>query len=599
MLNDAFPVGDVTVRVRNTEISSVSEPNGDFTLDLPVSDIERTVVLDIIGDAVVEKGIEITVPAEAELIIVDTKVGARTLPITFNLETGGELKNEGGATGTSVSLPANALQFADGTIATGDAQVSITEIDIDDLDGASAWAPRLIGLEEGMTEPTVLESFGMADFRFSQDGRELNLRPGVEATLKMHILSPYFVSDEGGSAEVVEIVEGYTIPLWHYDTEDLIWKEEGAAIVIADEESASGVSWSGQVSHFSTWNGDKSTSYAWVTVNVNVVDQNGRSVDGLDATSWTLHGTSMTPSTNQVQIRSYSSVRINLAGVRPVTYYSTNFSVSNVVVNKVGAVSPALPSLQTVTFSAGNTGNRTLTFTVTVDLGPKDMTANVNLVAVNEQDQAIDNITIVRYRATANSIGTSWSNSANLTPASTALSVQGNTKAAVDFGQSVTTQVSVDNIVITDAVSGDIVSYPGPQTRLFKTYEGDNTLTFKIVIKTTPTELMANLNIKLVDFQGQPLNNVDLLSFRVTTQASGSSTAQTQQTLTSASSQLSVQGNTQLLMNMGKTVTTDITIDNIVIEEPYRVFADPDPQSIVFKTFEDNTVTFEVVAIPQ
>jgi hypothetical protein len=38
------------------------------------------------------------------------------------------------------------------------------------------------------------------------------------------------------------------------------------------------------------------------------------------------------------------------------------------------------------------------------------------------------------------------------------------------------------------------------------------------------------------------------------------------------SGQMSVQGNTRLLMNMGRTATTEVSFSNIVIEEPYRVF---------------------------
>jgi hypothetical protein len=243
------------------------------------------------------------------------------------------------------------------------------------------------------------------------------------------------------------------------------------------------------------------------------------------------------------------------------------------------------------------------------------MIANVKLIAVNELGQTLDNVTIERYRATANSVGTSWTNSANLTPASTELRVQGNTQTAVNIGVAVATRVSVDNIVISNAVSDDIISYPGAQTRLFKTYEfvsrpsvrrdlliddeEGNTLTFKIVIKTTPTVLTGDINVILVDFQDQEIRGVDLHSYTITTQAAGSSTARNVQNFTSRPGQMSMQGNTRLLINMGKTVTTEVSISNIVIEEPYRVFAVPDSQSIVLKTFADNTVTFRVVTIPQ
>jgi hypothetical protein len=97
----------------------------------------------------------------------------------------------------------------------------------------------------------------------------------------------------------------------------------------------------------------------------------------------------------------------------------------------------------------------------------------------------------------------------------------------------------------------------------------------------------------------EKLLDAKLVSYTATAQASGSSVARNVQTLTPDSDQLTVQGNTQLMINMGIAAPSVISLSNIVVENPYRVFAVPDPQTIVFKTFADNTVKFTVVLIPQ
>ena len=151
-------------------------------------------------------------------------------------------------------------------MATGDVQVSITEIDIQDLDGDSAWAPQMLGLRENATSESALVSFGMADFTFTQNGQELQLRDGMLATLKMDL--PVTAD---GNIFPGPVEAGDVIPLWYYDDEAMIWKEEGQATIIADASSASGYSWTGQVSHFSTWNCDDILGTATVNVFLSLI----------------------------------------------------------------------------------------------------------------------------------------------------------------------------------------------------------------------------------------------------------------------------------------------------------------------------------------
>lgn len=156
----------------------------------------------------------------------------------------------------------------------------------------------------------------------------------------------------------------------------------------------------------------------------------------------------------------------------------------------------------------------------------------------------------------------------------------------------------VSNVV----VNGVHVGNTGltPQKKIFVNYADNSPATFQVVMWATPEDMTVDVNFLLVDFEGQPVKNVDVISYRATAQSSGGSSTLNQQDLTPASNQMTVDGNTQSLIDVGRTVTTEISVDNIVIEEPYRIFTGPTSQEKVFKTFEgDNTVTFEIVVIPQ
>jgi hypothetical protein len=155
-------------------------------------------------------------------IKISADIAGRLPPITFNLDNGGGMTNLLSPTRVSVAVPANAFESTDGTLAIGDAEVSITEIDIEDLNGEGAWAPNLFGIGEGMSEESVLATFGMSDFHFSQDGRDLQLRPGMTATIKTDMLTTVVIPK--GETLAIEAAEGMLIPIGYYDTEDMIRK---------------------------------------------------------------------------------------------------------------------------------------------------------------------------------------------------------------------------------------------------------------------------------------------------------------------------------------------------------------------------------------
>lgn len=268
---------DVSVSVRSMGLASSLNADSVYRIDIPASEDDRTLVLDLSGENVIEKSISVYVPANAESVVADVDLGARTPPIEFSLDTGGTLMNADSPTRVSVSVPANAFLLPDGSTATGDAQVSITEINTQDWSSGSAWVPSLTGVRQNSTQEVALTSFGMSDFHFTQNGEKLQLRPGAQATITMDLLTPYTILSDNGVPVAAQ--EGDVIPLWYYSTTDMTWREEGEARVVADAQSDSGFSATGAVTHFSTWSLDKWTPSMMIDVDIEIVDDTGTRIE--------------------------------------------------------------------------------------------------------------------------------------------------------------------------------------------------------------------------------------------------------------------------------------------------------------------------------
>jgi len=495
MLNNNGVDGVVNIKVRGTDISSTRQANGQFSIEMPASDSERTVVLEITGDTIVKKSVSVKLPAYAEQINTEATVTASTPPVTFNLDAGGELSNTGSSTRTKVIVPANAFQFEDGTIASGNAQVSITEIDIQDLGGDSSWAPTLLGMPEGGTSPRALKSFGMADYTFSQNGRELQLREGMQATLKMDI-----PVDAAGAIFPEVVTAGRVIPLWYYDDVDMIWKEEGSATVVADSNSPSGFSWTGVVSHFSTWNCDDVTGTGSINVFVEVVDQFNQPIPSITVNSWSAsasstnlnylngsgaysYSTSMTPSSNSMSVATVSQGTVN---------YSV--SVSNIHASGLDTASGQGTIGGSYSNSVGlsDNGSASVTIKVVVQVNPQpvDIFVEIELIStIDGQDVILtpeDGVSVHNFRAVAQASGGSTQNvQSTLTPAENSMSIVTNTDKLIEVGREITTTVTVDNLlVLLETGDGEPINInvtPESQTHSFNVNDSlaDRTLKFR------------------------------------------------------------------------------------------------------------------------
>jgi len=95
-------------------------------------------------------------------------------------------------------------------------------------------------------ETRVLYSYGFFGCELRGDNNQpLNLAPGKKAQVAFQI------------TEEQEEKALPTMPLWHYDEEESIWKEEGFT-------TKHGNTYIGEVSHFSSWNCDWPGKRAWV-----------------------------------------------------------------------------------------------------------------------------------------------------------------------------------------------------------------------------------------------------------------------------------------------------------------------------------------------
>ena len=397
--NNVTSTDDIRVSIRDSNVSSSVDSNGNYELILPIADIDRSLVLDITGSSVMQKSVPVLVPAEATLVLVDADVAARSPGIPFSLENGGQLQNAQSKTRVSVTVPPNAFEHSDGTLAIGEAHAHITEVDIEDLYGESAWAPNLIGIAEGGTEPGAIITFGMSDFHFAQNGEELQLRSGVEATLKWDLVGPWVMGEN--DLAPVPAYEGAIMPLWNYHVDDMVWKEEGHAVIRADDESQSGFSLYGDVSHFSPWNVDAPIIIPPVvppvppidppvppeppvtTLNINVIvqllDFGGNinteeevvsystqsriaSGTGWDYTAQWVNARQMTPTDNSIQI---------IANVWPSEFSASTtmeFVIDNVIVKDKDKKVNLLPVVQRATFNYYDGGVTVLVRIPVIDL---------------------------------------------------------------------------------------------------------------------------------------------------------------------------------------------------------------------------------------
>jgi hypothetical protein len=510
VLNAGATPSVVNVAVRDTDISTTMLPNGRFSLEIPQSEIAHTIVLDVSGENIIPDGITVSIPPDAVRVMVSANIAERSAPIMFDLGAGGEMTNPLSPTRVSVAVPANAFEFEDGTLAVGEAQVSITEIDIEDLNGESAWAPNLFGIEEGTSESTVIATLGMSDFYFSQGGRMLQLRPGKNATIRTDMVNTVLIPK--GETVAVQAAAGMEVPLWHYDTVEMIWKEEGQSVVVADAESATGFSLSGEVSHFTTWNHDFVVPWTTIYVNVRLVDTDGNVIPDMTVTSHTAmasivsaqgtdsSGTAWSYPSNWVETRNSSGatsamhmIAGDLSGEAVVTAAAfdagtttMDFLVSNVVAEGSDyAVLLSNTGSESKTFNNSDS-DRTVTVDIVVeededDFVPMTYTGTVNVELVDMDGNPHEGFAIESYVITATADTSDFSGEERMTPQLNEMVIWANTQEDVDSGDIVTMNFTMSSLFLQGR--GEIFPLlPVTGSKVFYTFDEDSSITLQVTV---------------------------------------------------------------------------------------------------------------------
>ncbi len=175
-----------------------------------------------------------------------------------SIEAGGSAT---GSQGVKVTFPPGALVDAAGRPVSGAIQMSMTPVDVSEID-IGAFPGLFEGIPAGGARQAIV-SVGTSELVPEQGGQKLNLAAGKTADIEL----PLFVDrQQDGSLLVV----GSTVPLWSLDTQSGLWKQEGNGTVVASAASPTGLALRATISHFSWWNGDFAAQQGTINLTVNV-----------------------------------------------------------------------------------------------------------------------------------------------------------------------------------------------------------------------------------------------------------------------------------------------------------------------------------------
>ncbi|MEO1271846.1 MAG: carboxypeptidase regulatory-like domain-containing protein, partial [Myxococcota bacterium] len=157
-------------------------------------------------------------------------------PLPLDAGAGGVVT---GIRGARVELPPGALVDPQGASVSGQVEVFLTPIDASDPEEQQA-APGALQAVDGQEQPQKLESFGMMDIAIRQEGRSLELAPGQS----MDIQIPAVAQMEEEPPE--------TMPLWSFDEDTAVWRQEGDMTWDAASDT-----WSANITRMASWNADR------------------------------------------------------------------------------------------------------------------------------------------------------------------------------------------------------------------------------------------------------------------------------------------------------------------------------------------------------
>lgn len=225
MSGAALPGATVNVGSKTT----LSDAQGKFTLSTATGEVSLTAKLQnyMQNSKVVKVESGVLTSQNLKLAIVDTVK-------EFDASAGTTLA----AKGANIVLPTSYV-LEDGSAYTGKVTARATYNKVTTAAGSETFPGPFLGQTIG-GNTAVLQSYGFIDVTLeNSNGDKLNLANSTTATLT-------YPMDESITDTPA------TIPLWYFDTAKGIWVEEGEATYDAVTNT-----YSGTVTHFSTWNLDK------------------------------------------------------------------------------------------------------------------------------------------------------------------------------------------------------------------------------------------------------------------------------------------------------------------------------------------------------
>ncbi|MFB6351608.1 MAG: PKD domain-containing protein [Bradymonadaceae bacterium] len=155
------------------------------------------------------------------------------------IEKGGEVKGNDGA---RLQFPPDAVVDSDGNPVTGTITVEFTNFDVSDWPGIGTFPGSFLGLRPDGEISQIL-SAGAMEVNLRQNGERLQIQPGKTVDMEIPAYAEGLAMDQ-------------EVPLWSLDESTGIWVEEGSLEPVESEASPTGRALRGEVTHFTTWNGD-------------------------------------------------------------------------------------------------------------------------------------------------------------------------------------------------------------------------------------------------------------------------------------------------------------------------------------------------------
>ena len=206
---------------------------------------ERSALLTIEKDGYF-KTVHAVTPIKQDTSITRIQLIQRQLSGAFAADQGGVITMSNGA---AVTFAADGFIDAQGNPYTGEVNVYAHPLDPTDPD-ISAFMPGDLTAIDQEENYVGLKSYGMINVEL-ENGAGNSIQISKEATIRIPV--PPSLRNTSPS----------TIPLWYFDVEDGLWKEEGMARI---ENNV----YTGQVSHFTFWNCDVSFPLVNIEGNIRV-----------------------------------------------------------------------------------------------------------------------------------------------------------------------------------------------------------------------------------------------------------------------------------------------------------------------------------------